>query len=162
MWRVHATPFHNIYHHEQSCGVSSSWEGWWTPPFSTLPLYELCGWNITISPLTSPHYIDLPLVRCPTSIIYKIAIVYKVWKFNLSIYDACIVHNSKSQAGNKQNSQKSLEKTINKTLLCNLLLISFHRMCFSLTTVFDQILPPFDNSWYSFEMFLIFFFSWIN
>ncbi len=31
------TPFHCIYHHVQSCGVRSSWEGRYTPPISTLP-----------------------------------------------------------------------------------------------------------------------------
>ncbi len=37
------SPFHTIYHHEQSCGVGSSWEDRYTPPISTLPLYVLCG-----------------------------------------------------------------------------------------------------------------------
>ncbi len=36
-------PFHCIYHHKQSCGVRSSWEGRYTPPFSSLPLHVLCG-----------------------------------------------------------------------------------------------------------------------
>jgi hypothetical protein len=36
------TPLHYIYHHVQSCGVRSSWEGRYTPCFSTLPLYVLC------------------------------------------------------------------------------------------------------------------------
>jgi hypothetical protein len=41
---VHAHhPFHYIYHHVQSCGVRSRWEGRYTPPVSTLPQYELCG-----------------------------------------------------------------------------------------------------------------------
>ncbi len=41
---VHALLFHSIiYHHEQSCGLHSSWEGWYTPHISTLPLYVLCG-----------------------------------------------------------------------------------------------------------------------
>ncbi len=31
-----------FYHHVQSCGVRSSWEGGYTSPFSTLPLYILC------------------------------------------------------------------------------------------------------------------------
>ncbi len=26
-WGMHAYSFHSIYHHEQSCGVRSSWEG---------------------------------------------------------------------------------------------------------------------------------------
>ncbi len=37
------TPFHPNYRHVQSCGVRSSWEGRYTPPISTLPLYVLCG-----------------------------------------------------------------------------------------------------------------------
>jgi hypothetical protein len=36
-------PFHYIYHHEQSCGVRSSWEGRYTTPISTLSLYVLCS-----------------------------------------------------------------------------------------------------------------------
>ncbi len=43
---VHAHPppanFQYIYHHKQSCGVRSSWEGRYTPPISTLPLHVLC------------------------------------------------------------------------------------------------------------------------
>jgi hypothetical protein len=42
-WGVHAHPVHYIYHHAQSCGVRSSWEGRYSPPISTLPLYVLCG-----------------------------------------------------------------------------------------------------------------------
>ncbi len=33
------SPFHSIYHHEQSCRVHSSWEGRYTPPISPLPLH---------------------------------------------------------------------------------------------------------------------------
>ncbi len=40
------TRFHYFYHHVQSCGIRSSWEGRYTPPFSTLPLYVLCGDHI--------------------------------------------------------------------------------------------------------------------
>ncbi len=45
------SPFHYTYHHVQSCGVCSSWEGRHTPPISTLPLYTyvLCGWEIKLS-----------------------------------------------------------------------------------------------------------------
>jgi hypothetical protein len=32
-------PFHSIYHHEQSCGLLSSWEGRYIPPISPLLLY---------------------------------------------------------------------------------------------------------------------------
>ncbi len=32
-----ASPFHSIYHHEQSCGARSSWQGRYTPPISPLP-----------------------------------------------------------------------------------------------------------------------------
>jgi hypothetical protein len=39
-------PFHYIYHHVRSCGARSSWEGRYTPPFSNLPLYVLCGYHI--------------------------------------------------------------------------------------------------------------------
>ncbi len=37
------SPFHSIYHHELSCGLSSSWEGRYsyTPPISALPLSPL-------------------------------------------------------------------------------------------------------------------------
>jgi hypothetical protein len=41
-WGVHAllpTSFHYMYHHVQSSGVRSSWEGRYTAPISTLPLY---------------------------------------------------------------------------------------------------------------------------
>ncbi len=41
------TPFHSIYHHEQSFGVRSCWEGRYTPPISPLPWYVLCGASIT-------------------------------------------------------------------------------------------------------------------
>ncbi len=37
-WGCTATPFHCIYHHVQSCGVCSSWEGRYPPPICT----ELC------------------------------------------------------------------------------------------------------------------------
>jgi hypothetical protein len=47
------TPFHSIYHHEQSCIVLSSWEGRYTPPISPLPLYVLCG-SKTVLTLISP------------------------------------------------------------------------------------------------------------
>ncbi len=30
-WKAPHTPFRSIYHHEQSCGVRSSWEGRYTP-----------------------------------------------------------------------------------------------------------------------------------
>ncbi len=42
-WGCAPFPFHSIYHHEQSCGVRSSWAGRYTPPISPLPLYILCG-----------------------------------------------------------------------------------------------------------------------
>ncbi len=38
------TPCHSIYHHVHSCSVLSSWENRYTPPISSLPLYELCGY----------------------------------------------------------------------------------------------------------------------
>ncbi len=34
-----------IYHHVQSCGVRSNWEGRCTPPISTVPRYALCEFN---------------------------------------------------------------------------------------------------------------------
>jgi hypothetical protein len=37
------TPFHYNYYHQQSCGLRSSWEGRYTTPISTLPLWVLCG-----------------------------------------------------------------------------------------------------------------------
>ncbi len=36
-------PFYSIYLHVQCYIVRSSWEGRYTPPVSTLPLYVLCG-----------------------------------------------------------------------------------------------------------------------
>jgi hypothetical protein len=36
------TRFHDIYHHVQSCSVRFSWQGRYTPPVSSLPLYTLC------------------------------------------------------------------------------------------------------------------------
>ncbi len=35
------SPFHSLYHHEQSCGVRSSWEGRYTSPIATLPFFPL-------------------------------------------------------------------------------------------------------------------------
>jgi hypothetical protein len=42
--------FHSIYHHKQSCGVHSSWEGRYTPSISPLPLYVLCVcvWHVSL------------------------------------------------------------------------------------------------------------------
>ncbi len=42
-----ARPHVSIYlpSHIQSCGVRASWEGWYTPRTSTLPLHVLCGVN---------------------------------------------------------------------------------------------------------------------
>jgi hypothetical protein len=37
------TTFHSIYHHVQRCSVISSWEGRYSPPISSLPLYVLRG-----------------------------------------------------------------------------------------------------------------------
>jgi hypothetical protein len=37
------TPFHNIYHHGQSCSVCSSWEGRYTLPLFLLYPNILCG-----------------------------------------------------------------------------------------------------------------------
>jgi hypothetical protein len=35
-------PVHFIYHHKQSCGVRSSWDGWYAPPiFSSTPICTL-------------------------------------------------------------------------------------------------------------------------
>jgi hypothetical protein len=39
------TPFHYIHHHVQSWDIRCSWVGRYTSPISTLPLYELCGYN---------------------------------------------------------------------------------------------------------------------
>ncbi len=38
-WRCTPIPFHYIYHHMQSCGICSSWEGRYTTPISTLYPY---------------------------------------------------------------------------------------------------------------------------
>ncbi len=46
-WGYTPSPFPFSYHHEQSCGVRSSWEGRYTPSISPLPLYVLCGCAIT-------------------------------------------------------------------------------------------------------------------
>jgi hypothetical protein len=40
-WWVHI-------HLVQSCGVRSSWEGRYTPPISTLPLYVLFDWTVSL------------------------------------------------------------------------------------------------------------------
>jgi hypothetical protein len=42
------SPFYYVYHHEQSLSVRSSWEGRYTPPTSSLPLYVLCGLHINL------------------------------------------------------------------------------------------------------------------
>jgi hypothetical protein len=42
------SPFHSIYHREQSCGVRSRWEGKYTAPISHLPLYLLCGLTVIV------------------------------------------------------------------------------------------------------------------
>ncbi len=52
------TPFHCIYHHIQSCSVRSSWEGRYTPPISTLPLYLLCGVDDRSTPVPPLPYIN--------------------------------------------------------------------------------------------------------
>jgi hypothetical protein len=41
-------PFTIVYHHVQSCGVCSSWEGRYTSNISTLPLYCKCSVKITL------------------------------------------------------------------------------------------------------------------
>ncbi len=40
---THSHSLQYIYHRVQSCCVGSSWEGRYTPPISSLPLYVLCG-----------------------------------------------------------------------------------------------------------------------
>jgi hypothetical protein len=35
------SPFHSLYHHEQSCSVRSSWEGGYTPQFLLYPIFTL-------------------------------------------------------------------------------------------------------------------------
>ncbi len=52
------TSFHYIYHHEQSCGVRSSWEGRYTPPISSSPMSTLWSaplrwFQLTLSPSVS-------------------------------------------------------------------------------------------------------------
>jgi hypothetical protein len=42
----HPLSLYPTHHHIQSCGVSSSWEGRYTHPISTLPLYVLCASTI--------------------------------------------------------------------------------------------------------------------
>jgi hypothetical protein len=37
------TPFYDIYHHQESCSVRSSWVGRHTNPVSSLGKYVLCG-----------------------------------------------------------------------------------------------------------------------
>jgi hypothetical protein len=54
-------PFHYIYHHVQSCGVRSSWEGRCNPPISTLPLCVLCGCCSLYRPQTKRIYIKYPI-----------------------------------------------------------------------------------------------------
>jgi hypothetical protein len=54
-----STPFHSIYNHLQSCGVCSSWEGWYTPPISTLPLYVLYARPLP-TPLPAPFALWFP------------------------------------------------------------------------------------------------------
>ncbi len=55
------SPFHSIYHHEQSCGVRFSWEGRYTPPISPLTLYVICGYNHTrrVHKNSSPSDLEL-------------------------------------------------------------------------------------------------------
>ena len=58
------TPFHYIYHHVQSCILRSNWEGRYTLPISTLPLYVLCGSYTVVQKLKSwvcPELFSLPL-----------------------------------------------------------------------------------------------------
>jgi hypothetical protein len=39
------TPFHSSYHHVQSCSVCSNWDGRYTHPVLSLPVYVLCGFK---------------------------------------------------------------------------------------------------------------------
>ncbi len=39
------SPFHSIYHREQSCGVRSNWQNRYTAPIFPLPLHVLYGWT---------------------------------------------------------------------------------------------------------------------
>ncbi len=43
------TPFHSIYHHVQSCGVRSSWEGRYTPPIYILHMYSAASSNLNLN-----------------------------------------------------------------------------------------------------------------
>ncbi len=74
------SPFHSIYHHDQSCGVRSSWEGRYTPPISTLPFSPL--WPppqvfiadthnepVNESKISSTTSQDIPLASTPTQTI---------------------------------------------------------------------------------------------
>ena len=40
-WNGARPSFHSIYHHEQSCGVRSSWEGRYTPHFTSTQFYSV-------------------------------------------------------------------------------------------------------------------------
>jgi hypothetical protein len=42
------TPFHYVYYNVKSCGARSSWEGRYTPPISSLPLYVLYSLNLCL------------------------------------------------------------------------------------------------------------------
>ncbi len=41
-------PFHFIYHHVQSCGVRSSWDGRYNPPISSLYPFLLCAFTFQL------------------------------------------------------------------------------------------------------------------
>ncbi len=51
-------PFHYIYHHVQSCGVQSSWEGRYTPPISPLPLYDTLWRPFFVNTVQAPFSIE--------------------------------------------------------------------------------------------------------
>jgi hypothetical protein len=80
-----------IYHHIQSCGVRSSWEGSYTTYISTLPLYVLCGlmhkkqptlqhnvqrWPDSYPSVASPCFQRTTKTKSFTSALWSVVVAY--------------------------------------------------------------------------------------
>ncbi len=107
-------PFHYIYHHVQSCGVCSSWEGRYTPPFSTLPLYIYYVAWISVKYIRPNMWIrSVRVIRSVCLPLPQVATVRILYTINLaSGFDPSILRHSgfwgaADGAVNKLYAQKS-------------------------------------------------------
>jgi hypothetical protein len=81
-WECTPTPFYYIYHHLKSCGIRSSWEGRYTPPISTLPIYVLYVSTLVLS-ACFPNCDQMvhKQILYMSSMLYSILPGETVWKF---------------------------------------------------------------------------------